>query len=215
MRIKQVGFTLVELLVGMAISSIAIAGIYATYAVVKHQYERTDAKINLHNSGRAALQILSRDVRMAGYEHRNDQGVLVYGPIGQQPLTIASSGKEITVIYDYELPRSKTTIERRKVTYKAESFSNNKGARYQLNRTVEVMQPSYKKSQGLFADYVDDIAFTKTGDVVDIEILMRSKDEQVGSRKFTPKSYFYTGTTKTDGYEREVFATSVLPRNIQ
>lgn len=215
MQIKQSGYTLVELLVGMAISSIAIAGIYATYSVVKHQYDRTDAKLNLHNSGRAALQILTRDIRMAGYEHRNDQGVLVYGPIGQNPLTISSSGKEISIIYDYELPRSKTTIERRKVTYKAESFNNNKGTRYQLNRTIEVMQPSYKKSQGLFADYVDDIAFTKTDDVVNVELLMRSKDEQVGARKFTPKSYFDTGTSKIDGYEREVFATSVLPRNIQ
>ena len=215
MQIKQSGFTLVELLVGMAISSIAIAGIYATYAVVKHQYDRTDAKLNLHNSGRAALQILTRDIRMSGYEHRNYQGVLVYGPIGQNPLTIASSGKEITVIYDYELPRSKNTIERRKVTYTAMPFSNNRGARYQLNRTIEVLQPSYKKSQGLFADYVDDFAVSKTNDVVNVELLMRSKYEQVGSRNFTPKSYFDTGTSKIDGYEREVFATSILPRNIQ
>lgn len=215
MQVKCRGFTLVELLVGMAISTIAIAGIYSTYVVVRSQYERVDAKLELHNSGRAAIQLISRDLRMAGYEHRNDKGVLVYGPIGQQALTIAASGQEISVVYDYEVPRLIDSIERRKITYKAEAFLNKYGARYRLKKTVEVLQPTYRKSENLFIDYIDDLKFYKSDNVINIELLLRSKNESSSPKKFTRKSYYVTGKDVEDAYEREVFSTSILPRNNQ
>ena len=215
MRTRAKGFTLVELLVGMAISAIAIAGIYGTYAVVKAQYDRIAAKAEIHGAGRAAIQVLSRDIRMAGYEHRDNKGVLVNGPINQSALSLDGDNRGFSVVYDYQLPYSMSNIERRKVTYRAKPFKNNKGERYQLIRTQETLVPAYKKVEGIFLDYVEDLKFSKTTESVDIVFLIRSKNEATGSSLFRPKAYFDIGSVKSDGYVREYFSMSTLPRNRQ
>ena len=105
MQTNKKAFTLVEMIVAMAVSTIIIAGAYASYDMVKTQYTKNLDLSQMQQSGRAIMQMIERDARMAGFEYLDEDANMTYGKISS-PLTIKDSGNkccdELTVIYDYE-----------------------------------------------------------------------------------------------------------------
>ena len=93
MQIKTKAFTLVEMIVAMAVSTIIIAATYASYDMVSTQYKKNLDISEMHQSGRAIMQIIERDIRMAGFEYLNDDAKMIYGKI-VSPLTIKDSGNK-------------------------------------------------------------------------------------------------------------------------
>jgi type IV pilus assembly protein PilW len=66
--IKSRGFTLVELLVAMAVSSIILGIIYATYqAQLKSQMTQQQV-VEMQQNARAAMFAMEREIRLAGYD---------------------------------------------------------------------------------------------------------------------------------------------------
>lgn len=61
------GFSLVELMVAMALSLTLLAGVLAIFASSKKTYETTDRLSRIQESGRFALDTIVRDLRGAGY----------------------------------------------------------------------------------------------------------------------------------------------------
>ena len=61
------GFTLIELLVAMAIASIVMAAIYSVYRVQTKQYRTQQMVVQMQQNMRAAMYLLEREIRMAGY----------------------------------------------------------------------------------------------------------------------------------------------------
>ena len=61
------GFSLVELMVAMAISLVLMAGVVAIFLSSRTTYETTDRLSRIQESGRFALDMLVRDLRSAGY----------------------------------------------------------------------------------------------------------------------------------------------------
>ncbi len=61
------GFSLVELMVAMALSLILLAGVLAIFASSRTTYETTDRLSRIQESGRFALDTIVRDLRSAGY----------------------------------------------------------------------------------------------------------------------------------------------------
>lgn len=61
------GFSLVELMVAMALSLILLAGVLAIFASSRTTYETTDRLSRIQESGRFALDSTVRDLRSAGY----------------------------------------------------------------------------------------------------------------------------------------------------
>lgn len=65
---KSSGFTLVELLVAMAMSSIVLGIIYATYqAQLKSQVTQQQV-VEMQQNARAAIYAMEREIRLAGYD---------------------------------------------------------------------------------------------------------------------------------------------------
>jgi len=64
------GFTLVELMIAMAIFSIASAALYASYQAQQHSYHRQEQVADMQQNLRAALFFIERDIKMAGYDPR-------------------------------------------------------------------------------------------------------------------------------------------------
>jgi len=73
---KQHGLTLVELLVALAISAVILAGVVTLYVGSLGQSKLTSNLTSIQESGRFALDLISRDLRMAGYT-----GCLAYDQI--------------------------------------------------------------------------------------------------------------------------------------
>lgn len=67
-RMDRRGFTLVELMVTLAISSIALAGIYGVYRAQLKSHVTQNVVVDIQQNLRNALYVLQRQIRMAGYD---------------------------------------------------------------------------------------------------------------------------------------------------
>jgi prepilin-type N-terminal cleavage/methylation domain-containing protein len=171
MQINTKAFTLVEMLVAMAVSTIIIAATYASYDLVAKQYKKNLDVAEMHTSGRAIMQIIERDIRMAGFEYRATNAKITYGPISN-PLVIKDSGNkccdEVTVIYDYYDEDTKK-VERIRSRYWTEAYTSNKGTRYRLNKRRDILGKNNAilatpilGMQSLMADFVEDLQLENT-----------------------------------------------------
>lgn len=66
-RARQQGLTIVEIMIAMVLSLILTAGVVEVFLGSKNTYRVNEAMSRLQEEGRMALELLSRDVRMAGY----------------------------------------------------------------------------------------------------------------------------------------------------
>ena len=69
-KIKNiVGLTLVEIMIGIIITSIMMAAMYTTYSVVNKTYTQVTSRAKISRSGRDIIEMIMRDVRMAGFKY--------------------------------------------------------------------------------------------------------------------------------------------------
>lgn len=85
---KSNGFTLVELLVAMAISGIVAGAIFTAFQSQQKSYLIQDQVIGMQQNLRAAMYIMVREIRMAGYDPTDSQN---FGIINIQPRDVANN----------------------------------------------------------------------------------------------------------------------------
>jgi type IV pilus assembly protein PilW len=68
MKINKKGFTAIELLVSLAIMSIALSSIYSMYMSFIRTCTKEGVKIRVQQSVRAGLDMMIRDIRLAGLD---------------------------------------------------------------------------------------------------------------------------------------------------
>jgi type IV pilus assembly protein PilW len=66
-RPRQWGVTLVELLVSMAIGLVVALASTMAYLAVRNTANATDAMSRMNEDGKLALDMLSREIQMAGF----------------------------------------------------------------------------------------------------------------------------------------------------
>jgi type IV pilus assembly protein PilW len=64
------GFTLIELLIAVALSSIVLAALVSTFVVQRKSYVVQEQITEMVQTARAAVDMMSREIRMAGYNPR-------------------------------------------------------------------------------------------------------------------------------------------------
>ena len=74
------GFTLIELLVSMAISAIVLGGVAASFVSQSRSYDAQAAVNEMHQRARVAMDMMTRDIRMAGYNPTGANFVKVNKP---------------------------------------------------------------------------------------------------------------------------------------
>jgi type IV pilus assembly protein PilW len=73
-RFTDQGFTLVELLVAMAISGVVMAGIYSAYYSQQKSYVTQEQVSAMQQNLRAAMYYMEREIRLAGYDPARSGG---------------------------------------------------------------------------------------------------------------------------------------------
>ena len=69
-NIKNIlGLTLVEILIGIVVSSLMMAAMYTTYSIVNNTYNQVVDKAKISRSSRDLVSMLIRDVRMSGFKY--------------------------------------------------------------------------------------------------------------------------------------------------
>ena len=69
------GFSLIELLVAMAASSILMAGIYSFYFAQTKSNRTQQSVVQMQQNMRAGMYLLEREIRMAGYSATNPSAI--------------------------------------------------------------------------------------------------------------------------------------------
>jgi len=64
-----IGLTLIEILIGIVITSIMMAAMYTSYNVVNQSYSKVAEKAKISKSSRDLVSMLMRDIRMAGFRY--------------------------------------------------------------------------------------------------------------------------------------------------
>lgn len=95
-RLNRKGITLIELLIALAICGMVMAGIYKVFIAQSKAYTVQDQVTEVQQSVRSAMEILLRDLRMAGFDNDSIQSTITI------PSPIANlSDNSITVNYEY------------------------------------------------------------------------------------------------------------------
>ena len=69
------GFTILELLIAMAISSVVMAGIYTAFASQQRSYSTQEQVVEMQQNLRAGINMMAHEIRMAGYDPDNIGGL--------------------------------------------------------------------------------------------------------------------------------------------
>jgi type IV pilus assembly protein PilW len=104
------GVTLIELLVALVISALVIGGIYRLFVAQTKAYTVQDQVVEVQQNIRSAMEILLRDLRMAGYDSDSlTSKISVASPIVVDPVT---GDHKVTLNYEYD-DTTQCTVEYR------------------------------------------------------------------------------------------------------
>ena len=119
------GFTLVEMLVAMAIGAIVMAAVYSTYSTQQKSYILQEQVAAMQQNIRASMYFITRDIRMAGCDPTSNAnaGITAAGPTsisftrdirtGNDPANNTADGRtdgwNESVTYAYDEPNSQIT----------------------------------------------------------------------------------------------------------
>ncbi len=144
--LNKKGITLIELLVGMVISAAVIAAIYRVFVAQTRAYTVQDQVVEVQQGTRSAMEILLRDLRMAGFDS-DDVGskISIANPIvaGDHSLTV-SYEYDYTTQYDITYTRDAATKKLlRQLTTKKDDGSSTAGQWEVLLENVEALDFTY------------------------------------------------------------------------
>lgn len=227
------GFTLVELMVTLAISGIIIAAIYSVYVSQQRVYLAQEQVAEMQQNIRAALDIMTREVKMAGYDPTGNAGAgITTVSAGQFGFALDSNGDGDTAdsgeIIDFGFSAAAgNDVDRNGIP---DTVSNGVPDALDLGRQTGGAggyQPIAENIQAIEFRYLDkDGNVTATADNVrsiQISILARagrSDQNFTNTATYTPASGTVwdlntgIGTSPDDNFRRRMLISTVQLRNI-
>ena len=70
--INILGFTLVEILIAIVITSLMMAAMFTSYSIVNSTYRQVTDRAKISQAGRDTVGVILREIRMAGFKYIND-----------------------------------------------------------------------------------------------------------------------------------------------
>ncbi len=133
---KQKGVTLIELLVALIISAFVMAAIYRLFIVQTRAYTVQDQAVEVQQSVRSAMEVLLRDLRMAGYDDDSKASTVTI-PV---PIVTPVQASDITVSYEY-YDSSVPQYQRHTIRYWRDAGTSTLFRQRTINATAEAAEP--------------------------------------------------------------------------
>jgi len=87
------GFTLVEILISIAVAGVVMAGIYSAYSSQQRSYIVQEQVAGMQQNLRASMDLMEREIRMAGYDPTGYAGAkIIKADIAELKFTIDLNG---------------------------------------------------------------------------------------------------------------------------
>jgi len=234
-RKMRSAYTLTELLVATAVGSIVMAMAFSSFSVINQKYQKYSDLSNLHRSSTQVLNIITRDLRMAGYQDLDTVNGLITLAITTENDDSDIGADAITIVYDtdaqnrikvkyYLLPcqdAGQCTEEGRYRLYKTKWSKVNgswqMSADYEQQAVVDYiddLQFQYNMSNGESQDSVDSDEI-KNVRSIDVSILMRTARKHKKDDSNYRHELEDNDATLEGGYIREIFSTTAYTRNLE
>lgn len=158
-RDDQAGFTLVELLVAMALMGIVMTAIFNLYLGTERSADTQDRIADVQQNIRFAMDQVVRDIRMAGFAVAGSTSAISSGPPNPtvaDPFTMrtaSTSDKVLRVRADFTSPASAGTVQT--ITVDSEEMAT----LFAANEVVRIIRPDTQE-QRLDAIFTVDVAPT-------------------------------------------------------
>lgn len=158
-RIDSKGITLIELLVALVICGIVIAGTYRLFVAQSKAYTVQDQVVEVQQSIRSAMEILLRDLRMAGYDSDSvGSKISIANPLiaGDQSVTVSyeyDNTTQYTITYTREAATKRLL---RQLTTTKDDGSSVAGPQEAVLENVEALDFNYAvdtNADGAMDDY--------------------------------------------------------------
>jgi type IV pilus assembly protein PilW len=183
MKINKKGFTAIELLISLAIMSVALTSIYSMYMSFIRTCTKEGAKIRVQQSVRYGLDMMIRDIRLAGLD---PEGTGEFGIVAVTPQRIQFTADRDM---DGELDDADATDgidapDMEHMAYEYDGSGKLTMALYKANGTLEMDEIMAENVTGLTFSYFDSNGDT-TSDLdairtVDIEMTVQKPSGQDG-----------------------------------
>ena len=131
--ISIAGFTLIEILIAIVITTLMMAAMFTSYTLVNSTYRQVTDRAKISQAGRDTVGTMLREIRMAGFRYLNDNiaastqhnPIRIYKGIGFGSGSGTCDKIEIVyggITYDSSAsPGNKYTYERYKITYECKA----------------------------------------------------------------------------------------------
>ena len=137
------GLTLIEILIGIVITTIMMAAMYTSYTVVNNSYSQVTGRASVSASGRDVSAMLIRELRMAGFRYYGDNLHFDDGKGSDEeennhyPIIIKEIAgnccDRIEIVYgDYDSSRDGTEIDPKFLRFKVIYFAALEDGNYNL-----------------------------------------------------------------------------------
>jgi len=220
-RVNQ-GFTLLEVLVALAILGVIVAGIYSTFYSQQRSYIAQEQVAAMQKNLRAAMYLVEREIRMAGCDPKKkaNAGIvdLGYDPVEDRYSSIEFT-LDITNDSGGEEPDGDTDDTNENVYYAlvdqdgdgdTDLVRDTGGGRHIVAENIDVLDFVYLNQQAAPTDNISEIRS------VQITMVARTGKRDPGYKDTTvyknqqPKTIY----TANDNFRRRVLTTDIKFRNL-
>ncbi len=185
---KKNGFTLVELLIAMTIGLIILTALSSTFLMQRKIYDVQEQIVEMVQTARAAMDMMTREIRMAGYD-----------PTGTGFAGIPYSSSQLQIVADLD-GNGNTTDSNENITYTYDA------ANLQIDRNTGSGDQPFSENIQLFTfDYLDSAgsATTATADIRQIRITIKARTSKADSNY-----------SADNGYRTHTLTSLIMPRNL-
>ena len=215
------GITLIEILISIVISTLMMAAMFTSYNVVNGSYSQIIDKANISNSSRVFVEMITKEIRMAGFKYFNDNKITNTNNIFDIPIEIQKDPRntccdKLIIIYgDFDEKQiGDEKFIRYKITYEGQQQQEIKnGLKVNIVGIYEIIKTKEKWVNGQWVEgdrnlLRDDTLYSKevvASYVSDIEFTAIDK---LGKRITPPPSYTNVNKDKIYSiYNVEMFLT--------
>jgi type IV pilus assembly protein PilW len=194
---KESGFTLVELLIAMTIGLIILAALSSTFLMQRKTYDVQEQVVEMVQTARAAMDMMTREIRMAGYDPKG--AMQRSNPTGAKFVGIPYNANKLQIYADLNGDED-TGDSNEDITYTYDA------ANLQIDRnTGGGGQPFAENIQLFTFDYLDSNGNSTitTADIRQIKITITVRSAKP-DRNYTPNS----------GYRTYTLTSYITPRNL-
>ena len=219
------GFTLTELLIGIVLSGVVIAGVYGFFVSQIKTYSLQEQLVEMQENARIAIDTIVRDLQNAGYDPQSSDkfGITTaaFSASNSSGLSLGTNNTELYFTVDDDGDETIDNGDTERIGFKLDSGSLGAASISSTDGTISGWDP--------IADNIDVVSFTYTyangtvssgttglpnnsvvgknfADIREVAISLTGKTSQLDPN--------YTHPTEGDNYRRLTLSAEVLPRNL-